>query len=130
MVRRCFGPILKVFLCLKSIYLMATFNERLLLYQQRPDAQKFTKKQLHRLHNAIAWVFNRNAPPGYIHTYTHTQDGWATILVRNYPEKFTPTIDGLINKLHERLMGQQQPRQRQRIPGKQKPVWRVPSTSK
>ena len=101
---------------------MATFNERIALYMQRPDAQHFTRKQIHLLHNRLTWIFNRNRP-GYAHKKVLAREGDNSYWVRDYPAAFTPTIDGLINRLHDKVYKPPVPKQRTRKPVKPRPVF-------
>lgn len=121
---RLLPPRSKVFFIqkLNSFHRMATFNDRLALYKQSPNAQRFTPNQIKRLHNNLTWVFNRHRP-GYAHSYVEAQEGGKTCRVRNYPEEFTPTIDGLINKLHAKVAGSKKSRERKRIAPRPVKVW-------
>jgi hypothetical protein len=117
----------------QTIHPMPTFNERLEVYRQRPDAVAFPKKKLKSLHNALARIFDRNRP-GFTHTYTGSEEAGQIYPVRVYPATFTKTIDSLINKLHYKCLGvtivaAQRPaksptRARKRMPARKTPIWK------
>ena len=91
---------------------MPTFIERFKLQQEKTGKQ-MSKKKFTMLHYTIKTVYDRNKNPSP--QYVEIEENGQVWLVRNYPDKFTPTIDGLIKKWFDTIPDPNK-RKRKRIP--------------
>lgn len=79
---------------------MPTFYQCFLEYQKRPDAIKFSKKKIKKLHGHIRRIYDRHENPPI--SYLESQEGDKIYQVRDYPNSFKKTIVDLLNRLHEK----------------------------
>lgn len=84
---------------------MATFYQRLQLYKQRPDAVHFSNKKIKLLHNGISTLYDRKATKPIV--YTKSIENGKEYMVRLYPDSFTATIDGLIERTAKEIQTKQ-----------------------
>lgn len=116
---------------------MATFYQRLQLYVHYHPTPELGKKRIKKLSNALARIWDKRAQTEQF-TYVDSEENGQVFTVRNYPEKYTATIDNLIHKFHQELIvnlskeptpkkvispPSQIKKERKRIPQKSKPIW-------
>lgn len=119
---------------------MATFYERLQLYIKYHPTPTLGKKRIKRLSNSLAVIWDKRKQTEQF-TYVDSIEDGQVYTVRNYPEKYTPTIDVLIHRFHQELIINlaKEPtpkkissppplkKERKRMPIKGKPIWSTKS---
>lgn len=80
---------------------MATVFERLQLYRSSPESIEVSNKLSRRISHNIRSHYDKKGDPTKI-TYITSIEPSGEFSVRNYPDKYTPTIDYIIRKEIER----------------------------